>query len=68
MFPILTFVLLVAGVSSALTGQAGASRLLFAMGRDGVFPMACSGISIPAMEHRPAPSTLPLPLLSQAPC
>ena len=36
MFLILTFVLLVAGVSSALTGQAGASRLLFAMGRDGV--------------------------------
>ena len=36
MFLILTFVLLVAGVSSALTGQAGASRLLFAMGRDRV--------------------------------
>jgi putrescine importer len=36
MFGILTFVLLVAGVASALTGQAGASRLLYAMGRDGV--------------------------------
>ncbi len=36
MFGLLTFVLLVAGIASALTGQAGASRLLFAMGRDGV--------------------------------
>lgn len=36
MFALLTFVLLVAGIASALTGQAGASRLLFAMGRDGV--------------------------------
>ena len=36
MFGLLTFVLLVAGVASALTGQAGASRLLYAMGRDGV--------------------------------
>ena len=32
----LTFVLLVAGLASALTGQAGASRLLYGMGRDGV--------------------------------
>ncbi len=32
----ITFVLLVAGLASALTGQAGASRLLFGMGRDGV--------------------------------
>ena len=31
-----TFVLLVAGLASALTGQAGASRLLYGMGRDGV--------------------------------
>ena len=36
MFGFLTFVLLVAGLASALTGQAGASRLLFGMGRDGV--------------------------------
>lgn len=36
----LTFVLLVAGLASALTGQAGASRLLFGMGRDGVIPPA----------------------------
>ena len=33
---VLTFVLLVAGLASALTGQAGASRLLFGMGSDGV--------------------------------
>ncbi len=43
MFLILTIVLLVAGVSSALTGQAGSSRLLFAMGRDGVIPRALFG-------------------------
>lgn len=36
MFGSLTFVLLVAGLASALTAQAGASRLLFGMGRDGV--------------------------------
>jgi len=35
MFGWISFVLLVAGVASALTGQAGASRLLFGMGRDG---------------------------------
>jgi len=36
MFGFLTFILLVAGLASALTGQAGASRLLYGMGRDGV--------------------------------
>ncbi len=36
MFGAITFILLVAGLASALTGQAGASRLLFGMGRDGV--------------------------------
>jgi amino acid transporter len=36
LFGSLSFVLLVAGLASALTGQAGASRLLFGMGRDGV--------------------------------
>jgi len=34
----LTIVLVVAGLASALTGQAGASRLLYGMGRDGVIP------------------------------
>jgi putrescine importer len=38
MMGLLIFVLLVAGLASALTGQAGASRLLFGMGRDGVLP------------------------------
>jgi amino acid transporter len=38
MFWFITFVLLVAGLASALAGQAGASRLLFGMGRDGVLP------------------------------
>ena len=32
----ITFVLMVAALASALTGQAGASRLLLGMGRDGV--------------------------------
>lgn len=36
MFGFLSFVLLIAGLASALTGQAGASRLLYGMGRDGV--------------------------------
>jgi amino acid transporter len=36
MFGFVTFVLLVAGLASGLTGQAGASRLLYGMGRDGV--------------------------------
>lgn len=43
LFLILTVILLVAGVSSALTGQAGFSRLLFAMGRDGVIPRSLFG-------------------------
>ncbi|RPI26267.1 MAG: APC family permease [Acidobacteria bacterium] len=38
MFGWITFVLLVAGLASALTGQVGASRLLYGMGRDGVLP------------------------------
>ena len=36
MMGFITFILLVACLGSALTGQAGASRLLFGMGRDGV--------------------------------
>jgi amino acid transporter len=43
MFGSLTFVLLVAGLASALTGQAGASRLLYGMGRDGVLPRRIFG-------------------------
>ncbi len=39
----LTFVLLVAGLASAMTGQAGASRLLLGMGRDGVIPRGVFG-------------------------
>lgn len=53
MFSALTFVLLVAGLASALTGQAGASRLLLGMGRDGivssrVFASINAGTSTPA--------------------
>ena len=40
----LTFVLLVAGLASAMTGQAGASRLLLGMGRDGVIPRKLFGM------------------------
>lgn len=36
MMGFITFILLVAGLASALAGQAGASRLLLGMGRDGV--------------------------------
>ncbi len=38
MFLALTIVILIAALASALTGQAGASRLLFGMGRDGALP------------------------------
>lgn len=38
MFFVLTAVILIAALASALTGQAGASRLLFGMGRDGALP------------------------------
>lgn len=38
MLAAMTMVLIVAGLASALTGQAGASRLLFGMSRDGVLP------------------------------
>jgi putrescine importer len=38
MFSFTTFVLLVAAVASSVTSQAGASRLLFGMGRDGILP------------------------------
>jgi amino acid transporter len=38
LFGVTTFVLLVAGVASSLTSQAGAARLLFGMGRDGKLP------------------------------
>lgn len=43
----ITFVLLVAGLASALTGQAGASRLLFGMGRDGVISRSIFGYVSP---------------------
>lgn len=36
LFGVLTVILLVAGLASALTGQAGASRLLLGMARDGI--------------------------------
>jgi len=38
LFGMVTFVLLVAGIASAVTGQASASRLLFGMGRDCLLP------------------------------
>jgi amino acid transporter len=47
LFGLITFILLVAGVASALTGEAGASRLLFAMGRDGMLPKSIFGYVSP---------------------
>ncbi|MDZ7640227.1 MAG: APC family permease [Bryobacterales bacterium] len=38
MFGFTTFILLLAAVASSVTSQAGASRLLFGMGRDGILP------------------------------
>ncbi|MCL4853295.1 MAG: APC family permease [Bryobacteraceae bacterium] len=43
LFGFITFVLLVAGLASSLTALAGASRLLFGMGRDGVLPQSVFG-------------------------
>ena len=42
-FGFTTFVLLVAGVASSLASQAGASRLLFGMGRDRMLPHSVFG-------------------------
>jgi amino acid transporter len=47
MFGSLTFVLLVAGLPSAFAAQAGASRLLFGMGRDGVLSRRFFGLIDP---------------------
>ncbi len=44
----ITFVLLVAALASAMTGQAGASRLLLGMGRDGVLSRQVFGHLDPA--------------------
>ena len=38
MFGFTTFILLLAAVASSVTSQAGASRLLYGMGRDGILP------------------------------
>lgn len=43
MFLALIVILLIANISCALTSQAGSSRLLFVMGRDGVIPQAVFG-------------------------
>jgi amino acid transporter len=43
MFGFTTAVLLVAAVASSVTSQAGASRLLFGMGRDGILPRSIFG-------------------------
>lgn len=43
LFGFTTFVLLVAGVASSLTSQAGAARLLYGMGRDGLLPKRLFG-------------------------
>jgi amino acid transporter len=47
MFGFITFVPLVAGLASPLTGQVGASRLLFGMGRDGVIARSIFGYVSP---------------------
>jgi len=43
LFFFFSFVLVVAGIASAITGQAGASRLLCGLGRDGVLPYRIFG-------------------------
>ena len=63
-FGSLTVVLMVAGLASALTGQAGASRLLYGMGRDGVLPRRIFGYISP----RFATPTRGIYLMVQVPC
>ena len=65
MLGLLTVVLLVAGLASALAGQAGASRLLYGMGRDGVLPSRIFAHIDPRFSS-PTRSVLLLGILSLA--
>lgn len=49
LFYFLSFVLVVAGVASAITGQAGASRLLCGLGRDRILPYRIFGYVHPRL-------------------
>ncbi len=49
LFYAISFVLLVGGIASAITGQASASRLLYGMGRDGLLPRAIFGYIHPRL-------------------
>jgi putrescine importer len=49
LFYFLSFVLVVAGLAGAITGQASASRLLYGMGRDGVLPYRLFGYVHPKL-------------------
>ncbi len=49
LFYFISFVLVVAGVSSAITGQASASRLLYGMGRDRLLPYRIFGYIHPKL-------------------
>jgi putrescine importer len=49
LFYFLSFVLVVAGLASAITGQASASRLLFGMGRDRLLPYRLFGYVHPKL-------------------
>jgi putrescine importer len=50
LFYFISFVLVVAGVSSAVTGQASASRLLYGMGRDRLLPHRIFGYLHPRLR------------------
>ena len=60
---VLTFVLLVAGLASALTGQAGASRLLYGMGSDGVISRKVFAYMDP-VHHTPTRSICLMAVIS----
>jgi len=49
LFYSISFVLLVGGIASAITGQASASRLLYGMGRDGLLPYRVFGYIHPRL-------------------
>jgi putrescine importer len=53
----ISFVLLVGGIASAITGQASASRLLYGMGRDRLLPQRIFGyIHPPHIRLHPSPA------------
>jgi amino acid transporter len=67
LFQAMAVTLLVAGFGSALTGQVGAARLLYGMGRDGVLPRSTFG-RLSEKSNTPAFNILLIGLLTLIGC